>query len=211
MKGWDQQKADGQSQLRWPGSVKAGAAWHYLPLRGLDWGRRGNGTTELLWWSSLSQWLSLGLFLDDCSWIVWNLSDRTDDGASPCWDCLEDIKWINVGVAACSRVVSWLSSQYVVWDIICTPRGWEEWLVLRFALVREAEFTVLLPGAMAQSQSHHPVCQSWTGVSWKRTPRTSLGILSGWETLLSKDFFCSVTIVPCQNSKWSYLVAVVAW
>lgn len=86
---------DRASQLWWPGSAKAGAAWHYLPRRGLDWGRTGSGMTELLWWNSLSQWLSLGLVLDDCSCIVWNLSDRTDDGASPCCNCLEDIKWVN--------------------------------------------------------------------------------------------------------------------
>lgn len=93
-------------------------SWCCLALpatQGLDWGRRGSGMTEMLWWNSLSQWpLSLGLVLDDCSSIVWNLTDRTDDAASPCCDCLEDIKGINVGVAAYSRVVSWVSAQPVV-------------------------------------------------------------------------------------------------
>lgn len=38
--------------------------------------------------------------------------------------------------------------------------------------------SAVLPGAMATSQSQHPVCQSWTGVSWKRISGTSLEHLS---------------------------------
>lgn len=81
-------------------------ARHRLLLLGLERGGRGAGARKLAWWSSMSQQLSMGLFLDYCSCIVWNLSDRADDGDSVYWhcdqSCLRDIKLINTwGVAGC--------------------------------------------------------------------------------------------------------------
>lgn len=186
---------DRASQLWWPGSVKA--------LRGLDWGRRGSGMTELLWWNSLSWWLSLGLFLDDCFCIFGNLSDRTDDGTSPCCECQEDMKWIYVGVAACSGVVSWVSAK----SVVTTPRVWES----SWCSGLQCEGS-RVHSAVTMAQSHHPqlVYHGRGFLDISGTPFLMWVPFWVGNIYLAQISSVLLPIVPCQNSKWSYLVAVVA-
>lgn len=84
--------------------------------------------------------------------------------------------------------------------LVTTPRAWEGCLVLGFALVREADLTVLCHLVPWPSPSHTILCASpelvchgrgYLGHLWDCF--LNVGAFLSGEYLFSKDFFYSVT------------------